>query len=116
VAAVSRALKSMAREINVPVVVLAQLNRMAEAREDHRPRLADLRESGAIENDADVALLLFRPEYYAKTDAERASLHGRAEIHVAKQRSGPVGLVPAYFRAPLVRFENAARGQLEVVR
>ena len=113
VAAISRALKGLARELEVPVLALAQLNRLAETRDDHRPRLSDLRESGGIENDADVVLLLFRPAYYARNDAERDELQGLAEIHVAKQRNGPTGQVRAYFRAEQTRFENLLRANCE---
>lgn len=106
VAAISRALKSLAKEMDVPVLVLAQLNRMAESREGHRPRLSDLRESGAIENDADVVLLLFRPEYYTESEAQRDELRGLTEIIVAKQRNGPTGVVTAFFRAEQLRFDD----------
>ncbi|HOE27032.1 MAG TPA: replicative DNA helicase [bacterium] len=100
---ISRSLKALARELAVPVIVLSQLNREAEARPDHRPRLSDLRESGAIEQDADVVLLLFREEYY-EPDNEEAK--GRAEVIIAKQRNGPVGNVKLTFLEECTHFEN----------
>ncbi|MCX6357808.1 MAG: replicative DNA helicase [Candidatus Aureabacteria bacterium] len=100
---ISRSLKALARELNVPVVVLSQLNREAEARPDHRPRLSDLRESGAIEQDADVVLLLFREEYY-EPDNEDAK--GKAEVIIAKQRNGPVGSVKLTFIEECTHFDN----------
>ena len=106
VSAISRAMKSLARELEVPVIVVSQLNRSADSREDHRPRLSDLRESGAIENDADVVLLLYRPDYYARNESQRVATRGSAEIDVAKQRNGPVGTVHASFQAEYARFAN----------
>jgi replicative DNA helicase len=97
----SRALKSLAREINVPVIALSQLSRAVEARTDKRPVLSDLRESGAIEQDADIVVLLFREEYY---DASKGQ--GEAEIHIAKQRNGPVGSFKLAFIKEYARFEN----------
>lgn len=103
VAQVSRGLKALARELKIPVVALAQLNRQVEAREDHRPRLSDLRESGQIEADADVVLLLHRPEYYDPNDQP-----GVAELGVAKNRNGITGTVKLTFVKHAMRFENAA--------
>jgi replicative DNA helicase len=103
VAEISRGLKGLARELQVPVLALSQLNRSPEAREDHRPRLADLRESGAIEQDADVVLLLHRDDAY---DPNKNP--GLAEIDVAKQRNGPTGKVRLVFMKECLRFENAA--------
>jgi replicative DNA helicase len=91
----SKALKRLARTMNVPIVVIAQLNRLAEARKDNRPRLSDLRESGAIEQDADVVLLLHRPEYYDPNDQP-----GLMECHIAKNRNGPTGMVYLEFDRP----------------
>lgn len=92
VAKIARRLKGLARELNVPVLCLAQLNRMAEMTKDNRPRLSHLRESGAIEQDADVVMFVHREEYYhSKEEAEEKGLKGVAEIIVAKQRNGPVG-------------------------
>lgn len=99
VARVSRRLKSLAKELGVPAVVLAQLNRQTESRDKHRPRLSDLRESGQIEQDADVVLLLHRPEYYDPNDQP-----GVAELHVAKNRNGATGMVRLTFERHLTRF------------
>ncbi len=101
IARISRRLKMLARDLQVPVIALSQLNRSLELREGHRPRLADLRESGSIEQDADVVLLLHRPELYDK-DAEP----GLAEVIVAKQRNGPTGTVKLSFLKQYTRFEN----------
>jgi replicative DNA helicase len=98
---ITRRLKQLAKEINVPVVALAQLNRGVELREDKRPRLADLRESGAIEQDADLVLFLHRPEAYNPEDRP-----GQAELIVAKHRSGPTGLVTLTWRKEFMRFDN----------
>jgi len=105
VAEISRALKGLARELGVPVLAVSQLNRAPEARQDHRPQLADLRESGAIEQDADVVLLLHRDDFYAPEKNP-----GVAEIRIAKQRNGPTGTVRLTFRRECLRFENAAGG------
>jgi len=101
IARISRRLKMLARDLQVPVVALSQLNRSLEMREGHRPRLADLRESGSIEQDADVVMLLHRPELY-DDDAEP----GLAEVIVAKQRNGPTGTVRLSFLRQYTRFEN----------
>jgi replicative DNA helicase len=103
VAKVSRGLKSLARELKVPVLALSQLNRNVENREDKRPRMADLRESGQIEADADLILLLYRPEYYDPNDQP-----GVAELIVAKNRSGPTGNVKLTFLKEAMRFESLA--------
>lgn len=101
VAKISRRLKTLAREIKVPVIALSQLNRGVENREDKRPRLADLRESGAIEQDADQVILLHRPDYYDANDKP-----GLAELIVAKNRNGATGTVQAVFHRHIQRFEN----------
>ncbi len=101
IAQMSRRLKFLAKELSVPVIALAQLNRGVELREDKRPRLADLRESGAIEQDADLVCFLHRPDAY---DAEDSP--GLAEVIIAKHRSGPTGIIPLTWRAQYMRFEN----------
>jgi replicative DNA helicase len=100
--AISRALKGLAKELNVPVVVLSQLSRAPEARSDHRPQLSDLRESGALEQDADVVLLIYREDRYTQ-DPEN---EGVAEIIVAKQRNGPTDTIKLAFIKERTRFEN----------
>src|SRR6202007_3102175 len=101
VANISRRLEFMARELEIPVVALAQVNRSSEDRQDHRPRLADLRESGAIEQDADTVMLLHRPELH-----EPGTNEGLVEIIVGKQRNGPTGEIQLYYRKQFMRFEN----------
>jgi replicative DNA helicase len=103
VAAISRRLKFLARELKIPVVALAQVNRSSEDRQDHRPRLSDLRESGAIEQDADTVFLLHRPEYH-----EPGQHEGLVEVIVGKQRNGPTGEVSLMFVKEFMRFENFA--------
>jgi len=109
VAKIARRLKSLARELKVPVVCLAQLNRQAEVSKDNRPRLNHLRESGAIEQDADVVLFVHRDEYYQTNDEDRERVKGQAEIIIAKQRNGPTGDVKVAWLADYTRFENLAR-------
>jgi replicative DNA helicase len=106
-ASISRSLKGLAKELNVPVVVLSQLSRAPEARSDRRPQLADLRESGALEQDADVVILIFREEMY-KQNNEPAESDGIAELIVAKQRNGPTGVVKLAFLRQQTRFANLA--------
>lgn len=101
IAKISRRLKTLARELHVPVIALSQLNRAVESREDRRPRMADLRESGAIEQDADMVLLLHRPEYYDPNDQP-----GVAELIIAKNRNGATGTVKLAFLRNITRFEN----------
>ncbi|HEX3075209.1 MAG TPA: replicative DNA helicase [Ignavibacteriales bacterium] len=104
---ISRSLKSLAKELNIPVVALAQLNRAVEARNDKRPMLSDLRESGSIEQDADVVLFIHRPEYYGLlTDKDGNSNQGIAEVIVGKQRNGPTGDARLMFIKEHGRFEN----------
>jgi replicative DNA helicase len=105
VSQISRELKGLAKELNVPLVALSQLSRAPEARTDHRPQLADLRESGAIEQDADVVAFIYREEQYNRTE-ENA---GVAEVIVAKQRNGPTGTVNLAFLKEFTRFENMWR-------
>jgi len=102
---ISRSLKALARELNVPVIAISQLSRAVESRTDHRPQLSDLRESGAIEQDADVVVLILREEYYNPTPDNQ----GVAEIIIAKQRNGPVGALKLAFIKEYTRFENMAR-------
>ncbi|MCH2112472.1 MAG: replicative DNA helicase, partial [Planctomycetes bacterium] len=104
ISTISRNLKAMARDLKVPVLALAQLNRKAEDRTDHRPMLSDLRESGAIEQDADLVMMLFRDEYYKREESEKAGL---ADIIVAKNRNGATGDVTLRYTKELMRFENA---------
>jgi replicative DNA helicase len=105
VSQISRELKGLAKELNVPLVALSQLSRAPEARTDHRPQLADLRESGAIEQDADVVAFIYREEQYNRTE-ENAGL---AEVIIAKQRNGPTGVVKLAFLKEFTRFENMWR-------
>jgi replicative DNA helicase len=107
IAHVSRSLKAMAKELDCCVVALAQLNRQPEQRQDKRPVLSDLRESGQIEQDGDVICFVHRPEYY---DRDNQDLKGLAEIIIAKQRNGPTDVVKLAFEGSLTRFDNLARG------
>jgi replicative DNA helicase len=109
VARIARRLKHLARELRVPVLCLAQLNRQAEEGRGNKPRLSHLRESGAIEQDADVVMFVHREEYYADGEEERARVAGEAEIIVAKQRNGPTGEVKLTWLHKYTRFENATR-------
>jgi replicative DNA helicase len=103
VSEISRTLKAVARELDIPVIALSQLSRKVEDRPDHKPRMSDLRESGSIEQDADMIMLLHREEYY-KPDKEEAK--NRAQVIVAKNRNGPTGEVELAFFKNFMRFEN----------
>ncbi len=113
VARIARRLKGLARELKVPVLCLAQLNRQAEDSKDHRPKLSHLRESGAIEQDADVVMFVHREEYYRRGE-EQEQFAGQAEIIISKQRNGPVGDVPLIWRKEFTRFEDKAPDRLQV--
>jgi len=121
---ITTGLKALAKELNVPILALSQLSRQVEQRDDKRPQLSDLRESGSIEQDADVVLFVFREEYYLKNREPRAGTeehvawmnemeraHGRAELIIGKQRHGPTGTIPLQFEAELTRFSNLARDE-----
>ena len=106
---ISRGIKALARELNVPVICLSQLNRQAESREGHRPRMSDLRESGSIEQDADVIMMLHREDYFHKGEDGYENTN-TAEIILAKQRNGPTGTVKLYFDGGTTRFKDLAQG------
>lgn len=115
VSEITRGLKTLAKELDVPVLALSQLSRAVESRTDKRPQLADLRDSGSIEQDADVVMFIYREEYYLErgNDADRARLGevaGKAELHLAKQRHGPTGLVHLNFDGATTRFSDVDRG------
>jgi replicative DNA helicase len=119
---ITTGLKALAKELNVPILALSQLSRQVESRDDKRPQLSDLRESGSIEQDADVVMFVFREEYYLKNrkpkegteeflkwETEMEQVHGRAELIIGKQRHGPTGTVELQFEAEVTRFDNLVR-------
>ena len=120
---ITTGLKALAKELNVPIIALSQLSRQVENRDDKRPQLSDLRESGSIEQDADVVMFVFREEYYlGKTEpregtdeyftwqADMERLRGRAELIISKQRHGPTGTVDLLFEGQYTRFSDLAEG------
>jgi len=110
-ASISRSLKILAKELQIPILALSQLSRATETRADHRPQLSDLRESGALEQDADVVMFIYREEVYAQNEEEkRPEVEGMAEIIIGKQRNGPIGSVPLAFLKQYTRFENLQSG------
>jgi replicative DNA helicase len=110
-ASISRSLKGLAKELNVPIVALSQLSRAPETRSDHRPQLSDLRESGALEQDADVVMFIFREDQYRTSEGQpNQDAAGIAEIIIGKQRNGPTGVAKLAFIKEHTRFENLAQG------
>lgn len=111
ISSISRGLKILAKELNIPILALSQLSRAVEGRTDKRPMLSDLRESGSIEQDADIVMFIYRDEYYKNTndeedEAEKATNKGEAEIIIAKHRNGPVGTVKLLFQGSITKFKN----------
>ena len=107
---ISRSLKGLAKELRVPIVLLSQLSRAPESRSDHRPQLSDLRESGALQQDADVIAFIYREDMYMDKSQPPPDSQGVAELIIAKQRNGPTGVVKLAFIREFTRFENLAGG------
>ena len=120
ISAISRGLKTLARELDVPIIALSQLSRNPDTRDDKRPVLSDLRESGAIEQDADIVMFIYRDEYYKKNDDDeesdvpKAVSKGEAEIIVAKQRNGPTGTIKLLFQANITKFKNPIKPAADI--
>ena len=119
---ITRALKALARELNVPLIAVSQLSRAVEGRTSHVPQLSDLRESGSIEQDADIVIFIYRDEVYFKTEEEWAREHGdleypreMADIIVAKHRNGPIGQVKVRFKTSLTKFENLSNAEPQLL-
>ena len=124
---ITQGLKAIAKELDIPVIALSQLSRAVESREDKRPQLSDLRESGSIEQDVDVVMFVLREEYYkerekpgdhdleglAKWQTAMEQVHGKAEVIIGKQRHGPIGTVELSFEGRFTRFGNLARAWQE---
>ena len=109
-ASISRSLKGLAKELRVPIIVLSQLSRAPESRADHRPQLSDLRESGALEQDADVVIFIYREDQYGDRSQPQTDAQGVAELIIGKQRNGPTGVVKLAFIREFTRFENLSGG------
>jgi replicative DNA helicase len=123
VSEITQGLKAIAKELNIPVIALSQLSRQVEQREEKRPQLSDLRESGSIEQDADVVMFVFREEYYKEREkpgehdavgiatwaADMEQVRGKAEVIIGKQRHGPIGTIDLAFEGEFTRFSNLAR-------
>ena len=114
ISAISRSLKALARELEVPVVALAQLSRQVESRDSKKPILSDLRESGSIEQDADVVMMLYRREYYERDECPEEE-RGKADVIIAKHRNGPTGEIKLQFFPSIMRFENPALSAAEPI-
>jgi replicative DNA helicase len=111
ISGISRGLKILAKELNIPIIALSQLSRAVEGRQDKRPQLSDLRDSGSIEQDADIVMFIYRDEYYRNAESEedeveKATNKGEAEIIIAKHRNGPVGTVKLLFQSNITKFKN----------
>jgi len=111
ISSISRGLKNLARELKVPIIALSQLSRAVEARQNKKPMLSDLRESGSIEQDADIVMFIYRDEYY---NPDNIDMKGKSEIIIAKQRNGPIGSVELLFQGNITRFKNPASQRTQV--